>query len=124
MELFNLRYFPINTLHFSFVWATSSKELILDTKEIIDKGNGFISISYNLDFGLVSGKLHFQILSAFAEFKRELIRERTIVGFNKFRAQGKVPGRPKGRKDSKQRKKSGYILLEAKKRQDADAKKR
>ncbi|MCK9400543.1 MAG: recombinase family protein [Bacteroidales bacterium] len=75
-------------------WARSSMELILDTKELIDKGVGFISISDNLDFGTASGKLHFQILSAFAEFERELIRERTIEGLRRAKMQGKQAGRP------------------------------
>ena len=101
-------------------WARSSTELILDTKSLIDKGIGFISISDNLDFSTASGKLHFQILSAFAEFERELIRERTIEGLRRAKIQGKVAGRPKGSKDGKQRKKSGYILREAKKRQLVD----
>ena len=101
-------------------WARSSTELILDTKELLDKGVGFISISDNLDFSTATGKLHFQILSAFAEFERELIRERTIEGLNRSKAQGKVPGRPKGSKDSKKRRKSGYILREARKRQETD----
>ena len=101
-------------------WARSSTELILDTKELIDKGIGFISISDNLDFSTASGKLHFQILSAFAEFERELIRERTIEGLRRAKLQGKPAGRPKGSKDGKQRKKSGYILREAKKRQLVD----
>jgi putative DNA-invertase from lambdoid prophage Rac len=101
-------------------WARSSTELILDTKELIDKGIGFLSISDNLDFGTASGKLHFQILSAFAEFERELIRERTIEGLRRAKLQGKQAGRPKGSKDNKKRKKSGYILREAKKRQMQD----
>ena len=101
-------------------WARSSTELILDTKELLDKGIGFISISDNLDFGTASGKLHFQILSAFAEFERELIRERTIEGLRRSKLQGKVAGRPKGSKDTKKRKRSGYILREAKKRQKVD----
>lgn len=102
-------------------WARSSTELILDTKELLDKGVGFISISENLDFSTAAGKLHFQILSAFAEFERELIRERTIEGLRRAKTQGKVPGRPVGSKDSKKRKKSGYILREAKKRQKVDS---
>src|SRR5664280_495494 len=102
-------------------WARSSTELILDTKELLDKGVGFISISDNLDFSTAAGKLHFQILSAFAEFERELIRERTIEGLKRSKAQGKIPGRPKGSKDSKKRRKSGYILREAKKRQKNDS---
>jgi DNA invertase Pin-like site-specific DNA recombinase len=102
-------------------WARSSTELILDTKEILDKGIGFISISDNLDFSSAAGKLHFQILSAFAEFERELIRERTIEGLNRAKRQGKKPGRPVGSKDTKKRRKSGYILREAQKRQKVDS---
>ncbi|MFN7253537.1 MAG: recombinase family protein, partial [Anaerobacillus sp.] len=95
-------------------WARSSTELILDTKELIDKGVGFISLSDNLDFSTAAGKLQFQILSAFAEFERELIRERTIEGLRRAKQQGKPSGRPKGSKDTRPRKKSGYILREAK----------
>lgn len=101
-------------------WARSSTELILDTKELLDKGIGFISLSDNLNFGTASGKLHFQILSAFAEFERELIRERTLEGLRRAKMQGKQAGRPKGSKDTKKRKKSGYILREAMKKQKAD----
>jgi putative DNA-invertase from lambdoid prophage Rac len=101
-------------------WARSSTELILDTKELIDKGVGFISVSDNLDFSTAAGKLHFQILSAFAEFERELIRERTIEGLRRAKMQGKQTGRPKGSRDSKNRRKSGYILREARKRQRLD----
>lgn len=101
-------------------WARSSTELILDTKELLDKGVGFISITDNIDFSSASGKLHFQILSAFAEFERELIRERTIEGLRRAKLHGKCPGRPKGSKDQKVRRKSGYILREAKKKQQVD----
>ena len=101
-------------------WARSSTELILDTKELLDKGIGFISISDNLDFSSAAGKLHFAILSAFAEFERELIRERTIEGLRRAKMQGKHAGRPKGAKDTKKRKKSGYILREANKRKMLD----
>ena len=101
-------------------WARSSTELILETKEILDKGVGFISLSDNLDFSTASGKLHFQILSSFAEFERSLISERTIEGLNRARIQGKQLGRPKGSKDKKKRRKGGYILREAKKRKLQD----
>ncbi|MFW5879208.1 MAG: recombinase family protein [bacterium] len=101
-------------------WARSSTELILDTKELLDKKIGFISVSDNLDFNTAAGKLHFQILSAFAEFERSLISERTKEGLRRAKAQGKKSGRPKGSKDSKKRKRSGYILREARKRQKTD----
>lgn len=101
-------------------WARSSHELIMDVKEIVEKGVAFISISENLDFSTAAGKLQFQILSAFAEFERELIRERTIEGLARAKAQGKKPGRPKGSKDSKPRPKSGYYIREANKRKKND----
>ena len=103
-------------------WARSSSELIMDVSELIKKGIGFISLSDNLDFTTASGKLHFQILSAFAEFERELIRERTIEGLRRARSQNKVLGRPAGSKDSKPRPKSGYYLREANKRKSVDEK--
>lgn len=118
-RLRNLEYHSIAVYRLDR-WARSSTELILDTKELIDKGIGFISISDNLDFSTAAGKLHFQILSAFAEFERELIRERTIEGLKRAKSQGKKVGRPKGSKDSKKRKKSGYILRESKKKQMID----
>jgi putative DNA-invertase from lambdoid prophage Rac len=103
-------------------WARSSTELILDTKELIDKGIGFISIADNLDFTTAAGKLQFHILAAFASFERDLISIRTKEGLRRTKIMNnKRPGRPKGSKDTKKRKKSGYILREAKKRQLVDA---
>ena len=78
-------------------WARSSMELILDTKELLDKNIGFISVSDNLDF--------------------------TMEGLRRAKMQGKIPGRPKGSKDSKKRRKSGYILREANKRKMIDQEK-
>jgi putative DNA-invertase from lambdoid prophage Rac len=101
-------------------WARSSTELILDTKELIDKGIGFISLSDNIDFNTAAGKLHFQILSAFAEFERSLISERTKEGLYRAKNSGKMLGRPKGSKDKSRRRKSGYILRMAGERQKVD----
>ena len=97
-------------------WARSSRELILEIQELIDKGIGFISISDNLDFSNSVGRLHFQILAAFSEFERSLISERTKEGIARTKGQGTILGRPKGKKDSKPRPKSGYYVREAQKR--------
>ena len=104
-------------------YARSSSELILEVKELVDKGVAFISISDNLDFSTASGKLHFQILCAFAEFERELIRERTIEGLRRTKIQGTKLGRPKGAKDSKPRPKAGYLIRQANKKKEVDIKK-
>jgi putative DNA-invertase from lambdoid prophage Rac len=101
-------------------WARSSRELLLEIQELIDKGIGFISVSDNLDFTSSVGRLHFHILSAFSEFERSLISERTKEGLMRARSQNKQLGRPKGSKDSKPRPKSGYILREVNKRKKED----
>jgi DNA invertase Pin-like site-specific DNA recombinase len=41
------------------------------------------------------GKALFQMMGVFAEFEREMIRERVCAGLNKARAKGKRLGRPK-----------------------------
>ncbi len=101
-------------------FARSSTELILEVQELIKKGIAFISLTENLDFSTSAGKLQIQILSAFAEFERSLISERTKEGMRRARLNGKQPGRPKGSKDKKKRRKSGYMLREAGKRQKTD----
>jgi putative DNA-invertase from lambdoid prophage Rac len=77
---------------------------------LYNKQINIISLSDNIDLSTATGRLQFQILAAFASFERDLIRERTIEGLNRARMQGKKLGRPKGRKDSRPRKKSGYYL--------------
>jgi len=91
-------------------WARSSTELITNMNELIEKGIQFISLTDNLDLSTASGKLQFQILSAFAEFERNLISERTKEGLRRAKSQGKLLGRRKGSKDTKRRKKGGYFL--------------
>lgn len=50
------------------------------------------------------------ILSAFAEFEREIIRERTINSLQRKKAEGYIfRGRPKGAKDLKKLKTTGYF---------------
>jgi putative DNA-invertase from lambdoid prophage Rac len=106
-------------------WARSSTELILEIKELVDKGIAFISVSDNLDFSSATGRLHFQILAVFAEFERSLISDRTrsalsaIRRRNEIEKNGKCLGRPKGSKDKKARRKSGYILRHARERQES-----
>jgi putative DNA-invertase from lambdoid prophage Rac len=104
-------------------WARSSRELLLEIQELVDKGIGFISVSDNLDFTSSVGRLHFHILSAFSEFERSLISERTKEGLMRAKSQNKQLGRPNGSKDSKPRPKSGYMLREVNKRKKVDEQK-
>jgi putative DNA-invertase from lambdoid prophage Rac len=103
-------------------WARSSTELVIEISELVKKGITFVSYTESLDFSTSTGRLHFQILGAFAEFERDLISERTKEGIHRARNQGKVLGRPKGSKDKKKRRRAGYYLREARKKQIEDQK--
>ncbi|MDC9722512.1 MAG: recombinase family protein [Urechidicola sp.] len=89
-------------------WARSSRELIVEIEELLSKGVQFVSYSENIDFSTAIGKLQFNILSAFAEFERDLISQRTKEGLRRTKAAGTVLGRRKGSKDKKKRKTLGY----------------
>ena len=77
-------------------WARSLQELIMNITEITNRGKQFIALTQPFDTTCSSGMLMVQILGAFAEFEREIIRERTIAGLERAKAQGKKLGRPKG----------------------------
>lgn len=98
-------------------WARSLSEMVLEVKELIDKNTAFISLKDNIDLSSAAGRLTFHIFSAFAEFEREIIRERTLLGLERAKKEGKKLGRPAGSKDNpnKPRRKSGYYLRYAKK---------
>lgn len=57
-------------------------------------GIELVSFSEGLDFATTTGKLLFQIISAFAEFERDCIRERVRAGMRNVKAKGKRIGRP------------------------------
>ncbi len=63
-------------------------------EEFKELGVELISFSEGLDFTTPSGKLLYQVISAFAEFERDCIRERVQAGMRNARAQGKRIGRP------------------------------
>ncbi len=76
-------------------WARSMTELILELEELYKKGIEIFSYTDTLDFSTATGRLQSKMLFAFAEFERDLISERTILGLDRARAEGKTLGRPK-----------------------------
>jgi DNA invertase Pin-like site-specific DNA recombinase len=62
--------------------------------EFQKKKVGFMAVTQNIETISPSGKLQMQIMGAFAEFERDMIRERTMAGLDRARAQGKKLGRP------------------------------
>jgi DNA invertase Pin-like site-specific DNA recombinase len=67
-------------------FARSLKMLVEALELFNDLGINFISYSENLDTTTHMGKLIFHINSAYAEFEREIIRERVISGIRAKRS--------------------------------------
>lgn len=76
-------------------WARSLQELIMNIEELRNRGKHFVVLTQPIDTSNASGMLMLQILGAFAEFEREMIRERTMAGLDRARAKGTKLGRPK-----------------------------
>ena len=85
-------------------WARSTKELIEHMENLVGKGIMVYSYTENIDLNSAMGKAMLTIISAFAQLERDIIRERTMAGLDRARAQGKKLGRP--------RKKRGYVFKE------------
>lgn len=80
-------------------FARSLQELIMDVEGILNNGGRFVSVLNGFDFDKksynASQQLMLTIFAAFAQFEREIIRERTLEGLARVRAQGKRLGRPR-----------------------------
>ncbi|MCF6186468.1 MAG: recombinase family protein [Desulfobulbaceae bacterium] len=73
----------------------SMKQLIELINMLKEKEVGFKSIVEAVDTTTPTGQFFFHITGAFAEFERNLIRERTMAGLASARARGRKGGRPK-----------------------------
>lgn len=76
-------------------FGRSTRELLNTWSELDDLGVRFVSLSEQMDFGSAAGKVMFAVISAMAEFERDLIRERVKIGMARARAEGKHVGRPR-----------------------------
>lgn len=80
-------------------FGRSTKHLLNTLGELMELGINFVSFSENLDTTTSTGRLHFTILSAFAEFERESARERIFMGLRRAKELGHKSG-PKRLVDS------------------------
>jgi DNA invertase Pin-like site-specific DNA recombinase len=63
-------------------------------RELTDIGVGFVSLTEALDLTTPAGKAMAGMLAVFAEFERDILRERVKAGIAHARAEGKAHGRP------------------------------
>ena len=76
-------------------WARSLQELINDLQVLQVNKAEFFSLKDNIKLdGSATNMLMIQVLGAFAEFERAIIRERTLAGLQRARANGVILGRP------------------------------
>jgi len=76
-------------------WARSTKELITHIESLVEKNGSVYSYTENIDISTSMGRAMLTIMSAFAQLERDLIRERTLAGLARAKAQGKTLGRPR-----------------------------
>jgi len=79
-------------------------------EEFKNGGVEFISLTQNINTNTPEGKMFLRMLMVLAEYERELIISRINSGLDRARSEGKTLGRPNGSKDSKRRRRSGYLL--------------
>jgi DNA invertase Pin-like site-specific DNA recombinase len=75
-------------------WGRSTADVASSLQELQELNVKFISITEALDFTTAMGRAMSGLLSVFAEFERELIRERVMAGLEQARLRGVRLGRP------------------------------
>jgi putative DNA-invertase from lambdoid prophage Rac len=75
-------------------WGRSVADLMTTLRELTDLGVGFVSLTEALDLTTPSGRAMAGMLAIFAEFEREILRERVRAGIAQARKEGRRHGRP------------------------------
>jgi putative DNA-invertase from lambdoid prophage Rac len=75
-------------------WGRSVTGLLATLQELEHLGVGFVSLTEALDLTSPAGRAMAGLLAVFAEFEREILRERTRAGLAHARQNGKRLGRP------------------------------
>jgi DNA invertase Pin-like site-specific DNA recombinase len=76
-------------------WGRTASELVLEMEEF--SGSNAVLFSYQeaLDLSTAAGRMAANVIAALANFERDRIRERTMLGLARAKAQGKTLGRPR-----------------------------
>src|SRR5271157_4479267 len=75
-------------------WGRSVADLLATLQESDHLGVGFVSLTEALDLTTPAGRAMAALLAVFAEFEREILRERVRAGLAHARQNGKKLGRP------------------------------
>jgi DNA invertase Pin-like site-specific DNA recombinase len=75
-------------------WGRSVADLLATLQELDHLGVGFVSLTEALDLSTPAGRAMAGLLAVFAEFERDILRERVRAGLDHARQTGKRLGRP------------------------------
>jgi DNA invertase Pin-like site-specific DNA recombinase len=75
-------------------WGRSVADLLATLQELEHIGVGFVSLTEALDLTTPAGRAMAALLAVFAEFEREILRERVRAGLAHARQNGQQLGRP------------------------------
>jgi putative DNA-invertase from lambdoid prophage Rac len=76
-------------------WGRSLVDLVNTLQELSSLKVGFVSLSEALDLTTPSGRALAGMLAVFAEFERDILRDRVKAGIAQARKEGKPHGRPR-----------------------------
>lgn len=76
-------------------WGRSLPDLVTTLNEFNELGVAFVSITESFDMSTTVGKAMAGMLSVFAEFERDILRERIKAGITQARKKGQPHGRPR-----------------------------
>src|SRR5881296_3026424 len=75
-------------------WGRSVTDLLATLQELEHLGVGFVSLTEALDLTTPAGRAMAGLLAVFAEFERDILRERVLAGLAHARQNGQRLGRP------------------------------
>ena len=75
-------------------WGRTASELIFELEEFSRTNKSLVSLKEGIDLSTAAGRLMANMLAIMANFERDRIRERTLLGLARAKAQGKKLGRP------------------------------
>jgi len=76
-------------------WGRSLADLVATLQELAELGVGFVSLTEALDMTTATGRAMAGLLSVFAQFEHDLLRERVRAGLAEAKLNGKRLGRPR-----------------------------
>ena len=74
--------------------SRSLRDVLTIMERLADAKAGFRSLTEGIDTTTPAGRMLLQMVGSFAEFERAMLRERTKIGLDNARREGRIGGRP------------------------------